>query len=114
MMPTLPPRICGCGRAVPSGERCACQVIRDRERKARFDRTRPTARQRGYDADWQKARAEYLAINPYCRCCGGHAVVVDHVKPHRGDRRLFWDKRNWQPLCVRCHSSMKQRQERQS
>jgi hypothetical protein len=31
------------------------------------------------------------------------ATVVDHIVPHRGDRRLFWDKTNWQPLCKRCH-----------
>ncbi|WP_456297628.1 HNH endonuclease signature motif containing protein [Kineothrix alysoides] len=31
------------------------------------------------------------------------ATVVDHVIPHRGDPILFWDKRNWQPLCKTCH-----------
>jgi 5-methylcytosine-specific restriction protein A len=40
------------------------------------------------------------------------ARVVDHVKPHRGDRALFWDERNWQPLCKRHHDSDKQREER--
>jgi 5-methylcytosine-specific restriction protein A len=31
------------------------------------------------------------------------AVQVDHVVPHRGDRRLFWDSRgNWQSLCAAC------------
>ncbi|WP_263405999.1 hypothetical protein [Histidinibacterium aquaticum] len=24
--------------------------------------------------------------------------------PHRGDTRLFYDRRNWQPLYNRCHS----------
>jgi 5-methylcytosine-specific restriction protein A len=27
------------------------------------------------------------------------ADVVDHIKPHRGDRALFWDPINWQALC---------------
>ena len=31
------------------------------------------------------------------------ATVVDHVIPHRGDRKLFWDEQNWQPLCKECH-----------
>ncbi|WP_327787027.1 hypothetical protein [Agrobacterium rubi] len=31
--------------------------------------------------------------------------------PHRGDKRLFWTRANWQPLCTPCHSSTKQRQE---
>jgi 5-methylcytosine-specific restriction protein A len=33
------------------------------------------------------------------------ATVVDHVVPHRGDERLFWDKGNWQGLCKRCHDA---------
>lgn len=31
------------------------------------------------------------------------ASVVDHVIPHRGDKALFWDSDNWQPLCKPCH-----------
>lgn len=31
------------------------------------------------------------------------ATVVDHIKPHRGDQRLFWDEDNWQALCKECH-----------
>ena len=31
------------------------------------------------------------------------ATVVDHVTPHRGDKKLFWDESNWQALCKRCH-----------
>ena len=31
------------------------------------------------------------------------ATVVDHIIPHRGDRILFWDQNNWQPLCKPCH-----------
>ncbi|MCG8990866.1 HNH endonuclease [Laribacter hongkongensis] len=40
------------------------------------------------------------------------ATVVDHITPHRGDQRLFWDSSNWQPLCASCHSGAKQREER--
>jgi 5-methylcytosine-specific restriction protein A len=25
--------------------------------------------------------------------------VVDHIVPHRGDKKLFWDSSNWQALC---------------
>ena len=32
------------------------------------------------------------------------ATDVDHITPHRGDRQLFWDESNWQPLCHRHHS----------
>jgi len=40
------------------------------------------------------------------------ANVVDHIKPHRGDRDLFWDSDNWQSLCKIHHDSTKQSQER--
>lgn len=42
------------------------------------------------------------------------ASVVDHIKPHRGDQALFWDRANWQPLCKPHHDRDKQREERGS
>jgi 5-methylcytosine-specific restriction protein A len=33
------------------------------------------------------------------------ATDVDHVIPHRGNERLFWDEGNWQALCHECHSA---------
>ena len=41
------------------------------------------------------------------------ATVVDHIIPHRGDQKLFWDRSNWQALCHR-HHSMKTRREDQT
>lgn len=107
-MPWKPARICGCGRTVPAGELCACQLKRERERKARADRNRPNAAARGYDSWWETERKAFLVANPVCRRCGAPATVVDHLKPHRGDRRLFRDRSNWQPLCTTCHSRHKQ------
>ncbi len=115
MTRTRPPHLCACGmRTIPHGERCPCQVTATRERNARHDRRRPTARQRGYDGEWRKARRDYLAAHPYCAMpgCGAPATTVDHIIPHRGDRALFWTRRNWQALCTRCHNSVKQRMER--
>ena len=40
------------------------------------------------------------------------ATVVDHIIPHRNDPVRFWDMANWQPLCARCHNSIKQSQEK--
>ncbi|MGH3850135.1 MAG: HNH endonuclease signature motif containing protein [Pseudonocardiaceae bacterium] len=32
------------------------------------------------------------------------AELVDHIIPHRGDQKLFWDQmKNWQALCELCH-----------
>ena len=114
-MPSLAPRICSCTRIVPAGVRCECQRKGDQERKARFDKTRPTATARGYNQEWRRESKAYLAINPRCQHpgCNAYATVVDHVIPHRGDMRLFWDKRNWQGLCQHHHNSAKQRLERQ-
>lgn len=73
---------------------------------------RRSAQQRGYDARWQKERASFLATHPWCAMqgegCTRIATVVDHIQPHRGDRLLFWDMSNWQPLCAHCHSKHKQ------
>jgi 5-methylcytosine-specific restriction protein A len=69
---------------------------------------RLTARQRGYDARWEKARKTFLQANPLCVGCqltGRYvpATCVDHVVPHKGDQGLFWDESNWQALCKHCH-----------
>ncbi|MCS0494336.1 HNH endonuclease [Ancylobacter sp. MQZ15Z-1] len=113
-MPVRAPRICGCGYKVASGRQCACEGRRAAERKARAEANRPTARERGYDGKWDKERAAYLAAHPTCRRCGAPSKVVDHVIPHRGDRKLFWSRSNWQPLCTSCHSRAKQAQEKRS
>jgi len=115
-MPSAAPRVCQCGKVVPADARCACQRQRDKERKARHDQRRPSARARGYTSDWQKEAVAYLALHPVCQRegCSTPSAVVDHIKPHRGDRRLFWDRRNWQALCRPCHSGWKQAQERRA
>lgn len=63
-----------------------------------------------YGAMWRKARAHFLRSHPLCMCaeCKSEglivsATVVDHVIPHRGDVRLFWDQTNWQSLTKPCH-----------
>lgn len=72
------------------------------------DRMRGTAAQRGYDKHWRTASRAYLARNPLCAECRREgklkpATVVDHIEPHRGDKKLFWDQSNWQSLCKLCH-----------
>jgi 5-methylcytosine-specific restriction endonuclease McrA len=107
------PRICSCGTKVAYGLRCACQIIR----KAEADKRRPNATERGYDSKWQKESKAFLALpaNRHCACgCGRNANVVDHIVPHKGDMRLFWNRKNWQPLNSHCHNSTKQSLERKS
>ena len=80
---------------------------------------RPSAAKRGYGRHWRKARRAYLGRHPLCVRCkaAGRTVTaseVDHIVPHRGEGKLFWDPTNWQPLCKSCHSCHKQREERRS
>ncbi|NPD15270.1 HNH endonuclease [Xinfangfangia sp. D13-10-4-6] len=107
-----PPHICTCGRVVPHGARCSCQIASTRARNRRHDATRPSVRARDYTSEWPKMRAEFLAAHPICACCGAPASVVDHIRTHRGDLALFWDRFNWQPLCQSCHNRHKQREKR--
>ncbi|AWB48891.1 HNH endonuclease [Gemmobacter aquarius] len=111
-MPSRAPRLCDCGLTVPFGERCGCKAAGDADRKARHDRKRPSSSQRGYTGAWDKAKKGFLDRHPWCRFCGKAATLVDHIKPHKRDPVLFWDKSNWQPLCITCHSSSKQMIER--
>jgi 5-methylcytosine-specific restriction protein A len=68
-----------------------------------------TTTQRGYGHKWQQARKGYLAKHPLCAQCEREGRVVaatdlDHIKPHKRDMVLFWDRSNWQGLCKSCHS----------
>ena len=83
------------------------------------DRQRGTAHQRGYDARWDKARLEHLDEYPLCidhkkRGYIEVATVVDHIIPHKGDQKLFWDRDNWQSLCKPCHDRKTQLEDRGS
>lgn len=87
--------------AVPKSARCA-------EHTRKLDAERGTRTERGYSNEWSRSRAAFLRLNPACaehlkRGDFARATVVDHVEPHRGDQRLFWDRSNWQPLCAQCH-----------
>jgi len=70
-----------------------------------------------YGHRWRKASKTFLMHRPLCIECSrlGRVTasqVVDHIVPHRGDIKLFWDTDNWQPLCKLCHDSHKQRLEK--
>lgn len=73
--------------------------------------TGQTTAQRGYGGRWQKARKGWLDKHPLCAECekAGRvtaATDVDHIIPHRGDMKLFWDSaKNWQSLCSACHKA---------
>jgi 5-methylcytosine-specific restriction endonuclease McrA len=73
---------------------------------------RPNARDRGYDRRWEAASARYRDRHPFCVGCEAIGVtrwaeVVDHIVPHRGNERLFWEPTNWQSLCRWHHDAIK-------
>ena len=104
-MPTSPKRPCrfpGCPNLCDKGVYCADHKMYE------TDHVRGNADARGYDSKWRKARAWYLQQHPLCVECLrknkiAPATVVDHIVPHRGDKKLFWDMYNWQSLCKDCH-----------
>lgn len=109
-MPVRAPRICACGLKVAFEERCPCE----RRRAAEADKRRPSARERGYDTRWDVERVAFLKTHPRCIRCDAPATVVDHITPHKGSQRLFWDRNNWQALCRPCHDRWKKSIERRA
>jgi 5-methylcytosine-specific restriction endonuclease McrA len=59
-----------------------------------------------YDSKWESYRQRFLKFNSECYACGKPAVVVDHLKPHQGDVKLFKKLDNHIPLCVVCHNTV--------
>lgn len=110
-MPTRAKKYCSkanCGRyAVKSG---MCQEHYDeRQREVRGRRVyQPYERWYGLKV-WRVLKERQLRRQPLCEECLKEkdmvvAEEVDHIKPHRGDWRLFIDPNNLQSLCASCHS----------
>lgn len=102
MTPRRPCRFPGCPNLCDSGVYCRDHL------QYSTDRIRGGADARGYDSAWRKARKAYLEEHPLCEECRKNgkltpASVIDHIIPHRGDKKLFWDETNWQSLCKDCH-----------
>ncbi|QUN28721.1 HNH endonuclease [Cupriavidus sp. KK10] len=110
-MPAKPNRPCrhpGCGALVNNKDGlCPVHLAQMRQR---VNAQRGKTAERGYSGAWRKARAAYLRAHPLCECAECKALgrvlpstVVDHIKPHRGDMSLFWDRTNWQAMSKPCH-----------
>ena len=102
--PRVPCQHPGCPELVEPGKRY-CE-----KHKAMHPEAVRSARKAGYSKQWEKASKRYLQSHPLCARCMAKdppvyrkAEVTDHIIPHRGDPKLFWNESNWQPLCKRCH-----------
>ena len=90
--------------AIQGSSRCE-QHTKSKNQAAEQRRTRYT----GYKTSrWQYMRLQQLQREPLCAICRANgdyvsATVADHIKPHKGDARLFYDADNLQSLCKQCH-----------
>ncbi len=118
-MPTLPKSPCtapGCSQLVTGGGKCAVHLAQVRKES---DARRGTAYQRGYGPRWQAASRGFLRAHPLCQCpeCDEGRLrilpseVTDHIIPHRGDMKLFWDSKNWQAMSKVCHDKKTARED---
>src|SRR5262245_12823912 len=91
----------GCSQIVSRG-RCARHAVQEEHARDNY------AIRRWYrTARWTRLRTRVLREQTYaCAQCGQVqlALDVDHIQPHRGDARLFWDRTNLQALCSPCHT----------
>ncbi len=100
---------CRCGSVIDISEvRCAACQKKYIEAKRQTNKDRGSSHSRGYGYKWRKYREDFLKKNPLCVIClkeGKYkpSTVVDHITPHKGDMKLFWDKNNHQALCKKHH-----------
>jgi 5-methylcytosine-specific restriction protein A len=109
-MPDAPSRPCvtvGCPNVATYRGRCpTCATRRNRAREAEPLRDLYASPQ------WRRLRAQVLREADYiCQCddCQRAGLVlpantVDHVRPHRGNSRVFWDRANLRAMSAECHS----------
>ena len=128
-MPTRPPQQCahpGCRLPTP-GRYCDKHKPEPRESinpQTAYERTRQSGKSKRskahkknkkekslYGYKWQQGSTAFRKANPFCAKCGSiFNTVVDHIRPHRGDKKLFWDRSNWQVLCQTCHGQKSSRE----
>jgi 5-methylcytosine-specific restriction protein A len=83
--------------------------LKQQRAKAQTSPAAIMARRLYADPKWMRASKAFLRDNPLCVDCLELNVVeaatdTDHIEPHKGDRKRFWTRSNWQALCHRCHS----------
>lgn len=81
------------------------QFTPKRSSSKKFTKPKPSAREKGYDKNWNKYRFRFLHHNKNCYCCEAPAKHVDHIRAVKDDKeQYFWKVDNYIPLCHSCHS----------
>ncbi|MCK5604813.1 HNH endonuclease [Candidatus Pacearchaeota archaeon] len=99
----------------PSGYCLPCEN-RSKTIKFKPKRERATTDHLYSTRRWRATRELHLSTEPLCRPCKKEgrlvpAVLVDHIKPHKGDEELFWDESNRQSMCDLCHRQKSARED---
>lgn len=117
-MPRKPPHACnrvGCSNTTHTRFCDACgpkqaakgRAHRERELEGNSLRAKRLYRQK---MTWRQMRARHVKRQPFCVECAKAGIrkpvdEVDHIVPHRGNTRLFFDPNNLQSLCKPHHSA---------
>lgn len=113
-MPSAPLKQCrkpGCPN-VSKGSYCELhakkRIAVAKQKSREYDKLRGTRTERGYDNRWLRASKHFIK-GKVCVICEKNGIVkmaecTDHITPHKGDMKLFWDRNNWQPLCLSCNT----------
>jgi 5-methylcytosine-specific restriction protein A len=113
----MPTKFCnrhGCPKTVPVGQRlCTNHRARNYQQQ---DMGRPSADERGYDADWKAFRAWFISKYPLCADCSEEgrltlAREVHHVIKLRDSPQLRLIESNCLGLCTTHHSKRTKRGE---
>lgn len=80
-----------------------CETHRKAKRR-QDDRRRPTARQRGYDNQWEQTRRSYLATFPTCQHPDGCLTPATDVHHRDGQGPTGEHGHDWANLQGLCHS----------
>lgn len=108
-------RVCACTGCSFCGGRCPrlsdstrCDGCRKQKRR-REDKRRPSARERGYDAKWERTRTAFLQAHPICgwhEGCLALATDVHHLDGQGPKGPRGHDHSNLLQLCHQHHSQI--------
>lgn len=91
----------GCPLLVQAGRYARCKI----HSQAYRANTLNAAEAARHSARFLSMRKAFLMRQPVCNICKREpSMVLDHIRPHRGDSYLFWSQTNWQGLCTTCHN----------
>ena len=90
-----------CTKCQPGADAARRRANRER------DRQRPSPKERGFDANWQRARQMKLATTPLCEMCMEHGLTVPATLVHHiNENHLDNDVSNLYSMCRPCHERL--------